>query len=65
MAIRIDLAKCDGIGVCEMLGSHLFEVGDDGKSHVLTDNPTTHDLDAAREALTNCPRGAISIDGSS
>lgn len=63
MAIRVDRAKCSGIGLCEMTAPAVFEVGEDGQSHVLVDAPIGDDLSAAREAASNCPTGAISDDG--
>ncbi|TDZ93229.1 ferredoxin [Mycobacteroides salmoniphilum] len=61
MPIRIDLTKCEGIGICEMLAPGMFEVGDDNQAHVVTDAHDEGDLDMAHEALSNCPRAAISV----
>lgn len=62
MTIRVDPTKCSGIGLCEMAAATVFEVGEDGQSHVLNEAPTEPDLSAAQEAAASCPTGAISID---
>lgn len=62
MAIRVDRTRCQGIGLCEMTAPGVFQVGDDGYSHVLNDNPTGAERAAAEQAVANCPTGALSID---
>jgi ferredoxin len=61
MTVRVDGSKCSGIGLCEMTAPAVFEVGDDGQSHVTTANPIGADLVAAQEAVANCPANALSI----
>lgn len=63
MAFKVDPTKCSGIGMCEMTAPAVFEVGDDGQADVLVAEPTDADLEAAREAISNCPTGALSFDG--
>ncbi|MDR3663487.1 MAG: ferredoxin [Mycobacterium sp.] len=60
MKIRVDTTKCSGIGLCEMTAPSVFEIGDDGQSHVIGGADDDHA--AALEAVSNCPTGAISID---
>ncbi|OBC11965.1 ferredoxin reductase [Mycobacterium sp. 852013-50091_SCH5140682] len=60
MKIRVDATKCSGIGLCEMTAPTVFEIGDDGQSHVIGD--ADEDRAVAQEAVSNCPTGAISID---
>ncbi len=62
MAVRVDVTKCSGIGLCEMTAPTVFEVGDDGQAHVIDPEPTGAELDAAREAVSSCPTGALSLD---
>lgn len=62
MTVRVDSGKCTGIGMCEATGPNVFEVGDDGVSHVLMPEPHGDDLTAAHTAVANCPAAAISID---
>lgn len=59
MDIRIDATRCSGIGMCEMTAPTVFEIGDDGLSHVIAGADA--DRVAAQEAVSNCPTGAISI----
>jgi ferredoxin len=61
MKLRVDTTKCSGIGLCEMTAPAVYEVGDDGQSHVLKDEPSTDELPAAEEAIANCPTGALSL----
>jgi ferredoxin len=61
MTIHVDRTKCPGIGLCEMTAPSIFEIGEDGQSHVLEGAPTGADQAAAQEAVSNCPTGAISI----
>lgn len=39
MSVRVDPTKCSGIGLCEMTAPVVFEIGDDGQSHVLVEDP--------------------------
>jgi ferredoxin len=61
MKLRVDTTKCSGIGLCEMTAPAVYEVGDDGQSHVLKDEPSTDELPAVEEAIANCPTGALSL----
>ena len=61
MTIKVDRTKCSGIGMCEMTAPDVFEIGDDGQSHVLADAASSGGGNAARDAISNCPTGAISI----
>jgi ferredoxin len=60
--LRVDTTKCSGIGLCEMTAPTVFEVGDDGQSHVLHDTPDDSELPTVTEAVANCPTGALSIE---
>lgn len=53
--------SCVGHGVCESLVEVLFEVGEDGVSHVLADPVPLSQQDAARNAARACPAGAIDL----
>jgi ferredoxin len=61
MTIHVDRSKCSGIGLCEMTAPGVFEIGEDGQSRVLDGTPAGADLLAAREAVSSCPTGALSI----
>jgi ferredoxin len=62
MVIRVDRTKCAGIGLCEMTAPTVFEVGEDGQSHVIAAEPSPGDTTAVEEAVANCPTGALSIE---
>jgi len=59
---RVDDELCVGTGVCEATAPDLFEVGDDGVSHVLVESIPSDRLDAAREAAANCPTRALKVE---
>jgi ferredoxin len=40
----------------------VYEVGDDGQSHVLKEAPSADEMPAVEEAIANCPTGALSIE---
>lgn len=56
MDVTVDEDVCIGAGQCEMIAPAIFEVGDDGISHVIG---PVEDEDQARQAVDNCPSGAI------
>lgn len=62
MTVRVDTTRCSGIGMCEMAASAVFEVGDDGLAHVVQGDPQGADREAAEQAISDCPTGALSID---
>ena len=60
---HVDDQMCVGTGLCEATAPDLFEIGDDGLSHVLKDEVPTELVAAAREAAQNCPTRALSLPG--
>lgn len=62
MEVRVDTTKCQGIGLCEATAPDVFQVGDDGVSHVVN-QPSEEQRAAAELAVRSCPTGALSIDG--
>ena len=62
MRVIVDGHRCQGIGMCEMVAPNLFEVGDDGLSHVMSDGLTSDQLGAAERAVDSCPTDALSIE---
>jgi ferredoxin len=62
MKVKVDRTKCSGIGLCEMTAPMVYEVGDDGQSHVLKEEPSADEMPLVEEAIANCPTGALSID---
>ncbi len=54
-----DREVCVGAGQCELLAPEVFEVDDDGAVCVL--QPVPDDADAVRDAVQQCPTGALSL----
>jgi ferredoxin len=59
--VKVDNELCVGTGICEATAPDLFEIGDDGISHVLKDEVPAELVAAAREAAENCPTRALSL----
>ena len=59
MRVTADREVCVGAGQCELLAPEVFEVDDDGAVRVLQAVPD--DEDAVRDAVQQCPTGALSI----
>ncbi|CAJ1504504.1 ferredoxin [[Mycobacterium] burgundiense] len=59
--VAVDLDKCIGTGMCEASAPNVFQVGDDGQAQVRTAKVAPEDLDAAKEAVANCPTGALTL----
>jgi len=59
--VHVDDQTCIGTGACEATAPDLFEIGDDGISHVLKEQVPPERVAAAREAAENCPTRALSL----
>lgn len=59
----VDESLCIGCGTCEEICPDVFEVGDDGFSHVIAADPAQACADAGccEEAAEECPVDAISL----
>lgn len=62
MKVKVDTTKCSGIGLCEMTAPTVFAVGDDGQSHVITEQLSGDELADVEEAVASCPTAALSIE---
>jgi ferredoxin len=60
MRVTADREVCVGAGQCELLAPDVFEVGDDGAVRVLQDVPD--DGSAVRDAVQQCPTGALALE---
>lgn len=57
---KVDTDTCIGCGACVSVCPEVFEIGDDGKSHVKDpDGCSEEDLKQARDM---CPVNAISLE---
>ena len=61
LRVHVDTELCVGTGVCEATAPDLFEIGDDGISHVLKDDVPAELVAAAREAAESCPTRALTL----
>jgi ferredoxin len=62
MKVIVDYDLCTSNGVCMGIAPEIFEVRDDGFMYVLNENPGLEFDERLREAVANCPNGAISIE---
>jgi ferredoxin len=62
MRVVADLDVCIGAGVCVLTAPALFDQGtDDGLVRLLVDVVPEPQAGLVREAVENCPSGALSI----
>ena len=57
--VHADRDVCIGAGLCVLAAGDVFDQDDDGMVIVLDERPA--DGAAAREAVENCPSGALSL----
>ncbi len=57
--VSVDKEMCIGCGACISACPECFEFDEDGKSHVISEECTTCDLE---EVALNCPVQAISVE---
>ena len=60
MKAHVDHDTCIGCGVCPSVCPEVFEMRDDGLSHVIVD--TVPAEDAAKDAEESCPVDAITVE---
>jgi ferredoxin len=61
--VNINLDRCSGTGVCVLSAPDVFDQSaQDGKVFVLANANTEEHLNAIRDAVTNCPTRALSLD---
>lgn len=62
MRVIADRDVCVGAGVCVMHAAAIFDQDDDdGLVVVLDQHPSAEHEEAVREAVANCPSGALGI----
>ena len=61
MRVEVDQIKCSGIGLGELAAPTIFEVGEDGQTHVLVDDVSEADMASVEEVVANCPAMALSL----
>lgn len=60
--VSVNRDKCVGIGMCEAIAPNVFEVGDDGQSHVLVNEIADKDVAAVKQAAASCPTESLRIE---
>ena len=63
MRLHIDINRCIGSGACEDIRPDIFEVGDDGAVHLITDEFTEADRQDLQNAVRQCPTQTLSLEG--
>lgn len=61
MKPHVDEDLCIGCALCEDLCPDVFQIGDDGLSHVITQAPGPDLYDCIRDAESSCPTEAITV----
>ena len=62
MTAHVDHDTCIGCGVCPSVCPEVFEMRDDGLSHVIVDTVPDGSEDAAKDAEESCPVDAITVE---
>ena len=63
MKVIADRDRCEGLGMCEAMADHFFEVGEDGYVSVLDDAPGEEHRQDVTAAVDACPVLALSLQG--
>ncbi len=65
MKVLVDKNICAGFGVCLGLSPEVFELHEDGYATVLVSEVPPELEDVVRQAVSQCPANAISVDDDS
>ena len=58
MAIKVDQEACIGCGACASICPQVFQINNEGKSKVISQD----DVECAKNAAQSCPVQAITVD---
>lgn len=61
MRIIVDETRCAGHGLCENIAEDIFEVGDDGMTHLRQETVGEDRRAELEEAVAACPTRALSL----
>lgn len=63
MKVKVDMERCQGHGMCNMVCSDVFKYDEDGFVYIPQgmENVSVEIIDAVNLAVTQCPERAISI----
>jgi ferredoxin len=62
MKVSVNQETCIGCGACASTCGEVFEIGDDGKSHVKADVDLIKNEKCIKEAIDGCPVQAITAE---
>jgi ferredoxin len=63
MRVVVDFDLCESNALCMAAAPEVFEVRDDDFLYVLQDNPPESLRAKVQEAVRNCPKQAITLEG--
>ena len=63
MKIVVDFDLCQSHALCTQAAPEVFEVRDDGFLYILQENPAESLRGKVQKAVSECPTGAIQIEG--
>lgn len=63
MKVVVNFDLCESNAVCMGIAPEVFEVRDDDFLYVLQDEPDESLREKVEQAVTRCPKQAISIEG--
>lgn len=62
MKAKVDPDICIGCGLCPSIAPEVFEMGDDGHAHAISEDVPEGTEGEAQEAADSCPVSAITVD---
>lgn len=63
MKVVVDFDLCESNAICMGIAPEVFEVRDDDFLYILDEHPDESLRDKMNEAVSRCPKQAISIEG--
>lgn len=61
MRVIVDFGLCESNGVCAGIAPDVFDLGDDDRLSVLTDEYSDGDVERMNDVARQCPRQAITV----
>ncbi len=58
MSVKVDQKKCIGCGTCASICSDVFEISEEGRAQVISED----NMDCAKQAADSCPVNAITVE---
>ena len=60
--VAVDKDLCIGCGLCADMCPDVFELGDDGKADVKSEDAAKASIAGAKDAASTCPTEAIKVE---